>query len=497
LQGVLAEIQRQSDRLAEIFPPQTSPSLLARLSNAGLLALYSRHDVRNRALYKFARLPEALDRGVAYFTEYLMAHLRGHGLDESAAAEAFAVLSEPAVPSILAQEILDFDRIVQYLRTHPNTLPHTVEGPGRARMLLDPGLFRRIELHREKWQYLSYHGYGRRELATLDHYIARLLEQSRNPAALADCAGLIERGKEAGKQRHRLLKGFKLDRAHAALFEAYSRIGEAKLYRRYAQLRNFYFLDMLMAEIGRRLGVNEWTVRCMLPEEVMASLRKGRLITPNINGRRSGCVFAIVDGQEHVFTGQEAEEIRKLFRPASTSRSNSKTLHGTVACRGKITGPCRVIIRADDFRGELQKGTIVVSESTDPDMLRFLRAAGGVLTEQGGVTSHAAIICRSWESQRSSASTDCLSASMTVTGSNWTRSAGTVTLASNGISANVASAAAAEVHSPEVIGSKAYNLGIVRSLGFSVPTILFWHTTMCGALRAVMEATPGRDWCSE
>jgi phosphohistidine swiveling domain-containing protein len=466
LPGILGVIRRRSDALAGIFPAETSPALLARLPDARLLALYQCHDARHRRLYQYARLPEALDRGVSYFTGYLMEHLRDRGLDGAAAAEAFAVLSQPVVPSVLAQEILEFDEIVRYARSRP-AAPQPADGPARARMLLDPDLYRRLQAHREKWQFLSYHGYGKRELATVDHYVGRLLEEARNPGALADGAGVAARCRQAGRARQQVLRRLQLDGPHRALFEQYPEIGAVKLYRRYAQLRNFHVLDLLLAEIARRLGVSEWTVRCMLPEEVIASVQSRRLVNPAIGARLGGCMYVVVDGAEHVVAGNEAAELRQLFRSGSPGRREPGVLHGVVACRGKAAGRCKVVIRGDDCRTGFENGTIVVSESTDPDLVPLLRAAGGVLTEQGGVTAHAAIICRELGVPTIIGIEGLLER---VRDGDWLdvdADRGTVTLAGSRVQPDLGTAPLAD--SPEVVGAKAYNLGVVRSLGFRVP----------------------------
>ena len=466
LPHILGEIRRRSDALGGIFPAGTSPALLARLSDARLLALYRRHDARHRALYRYARLPEALDRGVSYFTDYLLGHLRGRGLDDRAAAEAFAVLSQPVVPSILTQEILEFDEIIRYAGSRPGATLLSADGPARARMALDPELYRRLDAHREKWQFLPYHGYGRREVATLDHYLGRLLEQLRDPGALAEGAGVTARCQEAGRARRQLLRRLRLDVPHRALFELYPEIGAVKLYRRYAQLRNFHGLDMLLAEIARRLGVREWAVRCMLPEEVVASLQSRRLVDTDVGQRLEGCVFAVVHGEEHIVTRAEAADLRRLLRPESPDRSDPGILHGVVACRGKVAGPCKVIIRADDCQASFEKGTIVVSESTDPDLVRFLRAAGGVLTEQGGVTAHAAIICRELGVPTIIGIDGLLEQ---VRDGDWVEmdaDRGTVTLTGSLMRPE---RGAPPPSSPAEVGSKAHNLAVVRSLGFRVP----------------------------
>src|SRR5581483_3943663 len=170
LAQVIEEIRRWSDRLAAIFPPDTSASALASLPLAELLALYELHAEVHQALYYWARLPEALDRGVGYFSGYLLDHLRSRGLTATEAEDAFAVLTQPVVPSVLAQEILDFDEIVQQAEAEAAGVASLHVNPARVRMLLPPALLRHLKAHREKWQFLSYHGYGRREPASVGHY---------------------------------------------------------------------------------------------------------------------------------------------------------------------------------------------------------------------------------------------------------------------------------------------------------------------------------------
>ena len=471
LPDILAQIRRRSDALEKIFAANTSPESLQALSNEKLLALYGKHDLRNRELYLVARLPEALDRGESYFTGFLMQALRARGLSADECGDAFAVLSEPSVPSVLALELLAFDDIVQFAWKHPGAQLNAGEGSGRARMFLDPAVMRRLEEHRREWQYLTYHGYGHRQPATLDHYIVRLHEQAANPGKLAGARGLKARFENSAKQRHALLKRLKLDRAHAALFEVYPEIGAAKLYRRHAQLKNFYFLDMLMAEIARRLSVSEWTIRCMLPEEIMASLKAGRLTNAAVAERLNGCVFTSVKGKENVLIGKEMLEARALFQAAVHSENAGGVLRGTVACRGKVAGPCKVIIRADDCREALPKGAIVASESTDPDLMRILRAASGVLTEQGGVTSHAAIICRELGIPTIIGVEGLLHR---VHDGDWIEmdaERGEIKVTAQALVENPAAQTRVKNGSktPGEVGAKAFNLGVVRAHGFKVP----------------------------
>ncbi|MEW6408479.1 MAG: PEP-utilizing enzyme [Patescibacteria group bacterium] len=43
---------------------------------------------------------------------------------------------------------------------------------------------------------------------------------------------------------------------------------------------------------------------------------------------------------------------------------------------------------------KMRKGDILVSIATDPDIVPAMKKASAIVTEQGGVTSHAAIVSR-------------------------------------------------------------------------------------------------------
>jgi phosphohistidine swiveling domain-containing protein len=464
LPRVVAAIYRRSDALGSAFAPATSAQQLRRLADARLLAMYRRHNARQRSLYHIARLPEALDRGVSYFTHYLTDHLRGAGVPGGEVGDVFAALSQPLVPSVLAQEILEFDALVQEALAQPAAAASLATHNGRARMFLAPELLDRLHAHREKWQFLPYHGYGRRELATQAQYLARLSEQVRQPRVRAASADLVRRFEQSRAARQQVLDRLHIDGPHRRLFEVYPEIGAAKLYRRHAQLRNFYYLDLLLAEIARRLGVAEWVVRCMVPEEVVASLGEGRPLPAAVEDRSPDCLFAAIDGAEAVHGGDAARELAARFQEKTRASAGGNVLMGVVASQGRVKAPCKVVIRADDVADDFPAGAIVVSESTDPDLLGCLRKAGGVLTEQGGVTSHAAIICRELGVPTIIGIEGLLDRVHDGDLLAVDAYEGTVTLP-----AAADSGAVAHSHAPDVIGTKAARLFQVRSLGFHVP----------------------------
>ncbi|WP_242000483.1 PEP/pyruvate-binding domain-containing protein [Kribbella rubisoli] len=69
------------------------------------------------------------------------------------------------------------------------------------------------------------------------------------------------------------------------------------------------------------------------------------------------------------------------------------SLTGTPGSHGTATGPARIVRGPVDFP-QVRPGDILVCPFTDPAWTPLLSIAAGVVTEQGGVLSHAAIIAR-------------------------------------------------------------------------------------------------------
>ncbi|NRQ37758.1 pyruvate, phosphate dikinase [Nonomuraea sp. NN258] len=70
-------------------------------------------------------------------------------------------------------------------------------------------------------------------------------------------------------------------------------------------------------------------------------------------------------------------------------------LSGTPGSRGSVTGAARIVRGPADF-ARVRPGDVLVCPFTDPAWTPLLRIAAGVVTETGGVLSHAAIVAREY-----------------------------------------------------------------------------------------------------
>ncbi|MBD6616865.1 phosphoenolpyruvate synthase [Komarekiella sp. 'clone 1'] len=73
---------------------------------------------------------------------------------------------------------------------------------------------------------------------------------------------------------------------------------------------------------------------------------------------------------------------------------NKHFIKGLGAAGGRIVATAHVIINSQQKPEQLPKGVILIISTITPDWLPLLQQVAGIITEQGGLTSHAAILAR-------------------------------------------------------------------------------------------------------
>jgi pyruvate, water dikinase len=103
--------------------------------------------------------------------------------------------------------------------------------------------------------------------------------------------------------------------------------------------------------------------------------------------------WAIADGRTWVLQARPVTAAPPPSAPSRVSGTPAAALTGTPGSRGTVTGTARIVRGPGDF-ARVRPGDILVCPFTDPAWTPLLRIAAGVITETGGVLSHAAIVAR-------------------------------------------------------------------------------------------------------
>jgi len=151
-----------------------------------------------------------------------------------------------------------------------------------------------------------------------------------------------------------------------------------------------YYSQPLFREIGKRLDLTFRDVKMLLPSEVDRALKGESINYSVIKQRKRKYVIEVTSHEIKFYTGKKADWKERQIKSAI---GDVKKLVGTVANPGgKIKGKVKIVRSSGDYK----KGTgfILVSPMTMPDIALILKKAKAIITDEGGLTSHAAIISR-------------------------------------------------------------------------------------------------------
>lgn len=157
--------------------------------------------------------------------------------------------------------------------------------------------------------------------------------------------------------------------------------------------RNAYFLQSFFAETAKRLGLaNVNYIFNIKADEIVDGLKGDlKVDSQTIKDRSEGYVLYSNFDQVYIFSGVEAELIKKSVKLNDIEHDSQ--IKGMVAYAGKVKGPARIILSTKEL-GRVQTGDVLVTSSTTPDFVPVLKKVVAIVTEEGGVLSHASIISR-------------------------------------------------------------------------------------------------------
>ncbi len=143
----------------------------------------------------------------------------------------------------------------------------------------------------------------------------------------------------------------------------------------------------LFDEIARRWNMDYQDLSYLSTDEIIS----GKFRRQDIKIRQAGYAFELINGHPKYYTGQQLKAYVKK-ELAELEEKEVNQLKGQAVYPGKVTGRVRVCT-IYIFR-TLKKGEVLVAGTTTPEAVPYLKKAAAIVTDEGGVLSHAAIVSR-------------------------------------------------------------------------------------------------------
>lgn len=236
-------------------------------------------------------------------------------------------------------------------------------------------------------------------LQTLQGYVAAH-DPERDPDAIAERQHAAYQAERARAEAHFAARGFFAKRAGAAFFAQLDRVRAYAWWREALRDRSSRMYALVRRETlaVARLLSREGALAA--PDDVwflelddLLALTDGRL--PPEDARR------LIAERREDFLGfrnfKNPNELGRRFKPGGPAPNQAPdgSLAGIPSSPGVVTARVRVIPTIQDGAA-LQAGEVLVTQFTDPGWTPLFSAIAGVVTETGGLLSHAAVIAREY-----------------------------------------------------------------------------------------------------
>ena len=291
-----------------------------------------------------------------------------------------------AMEKLLAPEQLTY---TQLLRIELLKLAIKYQGDSRSAKSL-------VDRMPTEWGWLNY-GYVGPGLEK-PYFVETFKELSVRPLAELknELANLLNNERLIKKTKQALYQDLKIDQKHQAFINALGVLSYLKIYRKDTAFLLFYCLYQIFAKLlpnYKKKDLFNLTI------EESKDLLRGqlRITVKELRERSNYCAY--IYSEKRFIYGKDIDKYlaEHAFLEDQATTTGLRLLDGTAACLGKtgdwVYGEVKIINSAADL-AKMNEGDVLISVATTPDILPAMKKAVAIVTDQGGITCHAAIVSR-------------------------------------------------------------------------------------------------------
>lgn len=193
------------------------------------------------------------------------------------------------------------------------------------------------------------------------------------------------------KKKKEALSKLNLSQADKASLDLVARVAWLHDQRKKINLIGDHWVNCFIQQASKQYGIEPILLKFMLPPEFVAMLKGKAADVTLLKSRLRGCAdFYDNSGNLWIVHGDEFKKL-KYDCFVTLDATTVSDFRGTTACNGTVQGEVMVILNMQE---SFKHGSILVTSMTRPDFVPLMKKAKAIITDEGGITSHAAIISR-------------------------------------------------------------------------------------------------------
>lgn len=370
---------------------------LEKLSQEQLLGEFDRFMKSLTSFWEITLVVEPMD---AFTDFYYYPKFEKMIADKSKAKEYFGLLTLPEKSSFITEERKELLKIAVKFLNSPSYRKRILQETGEdflAEMVFEnPSFVNALFEHKRKYFWVQNSLAWRTILSEKDflNFLREILKENQ----ISDLKKEIERiedTKSLPEKQKQLCEKLALSPDTVRELELIRKLTWLKDDRKRVVLVMVHYFFGFVSEFSRRTGVSEKLVPYATVSEIPLLLQNS-LSLSLLEQRRHHCVYVTQDGDRFsILTGNDYHELRKMVSSSSADNASMSEITGSVACRGNdafVMGKAKVILNP---KGEvIGENEILVTSMTRPEFIPLMKKAKAIITNEGGITCHAAIVSR-------------------------------------------------------------------------------------------------------
>ncbi|MBU0590785.1 hypothetical protein KKF81_03070 [Candidatus Micrarchaeota archaeon] len=161
--------------------------------------------------------------------------------------------------------------------------------------------------------------------------------------------------------------------------------------------KGVYYSQKLFLELATRMGIDLTDTSFLTIKEITDFLTKNTPPDKTLIAERRSNGFMIFEKNDQICCVCGSDEIALSCKEFGFTKSNramtTQEISGIIGSKGKATGTVKIIVTEDDLH-KISKGDVIVALTTNPAYTPAMAKAVAFVTDQGGITCHAAIVAR-------------------------------------------------------------------------------------------------------
>lgn len=250
----------------------------------------------------------------------------------------------------------------------------------------------KLENHAKKWFWV-HNNYARAIVLDTEYFLKRVEEHAKEGLDIKRKIDNFQKQYEhAKKEKLKIIEKAGLCEDLKSLIQ----LSDEHVYwqdmRKKANLIADHYLEFFVKEISNRKKIDVEDLKATNAYELIGLLKGKKIDRDKLKQRKKMCCMIFTPEKSLLFDYEKAAMIDREIKE-KYSINDVKDLYGTVANMGKITAKARLVSGPKDF-DKLKQGEILITSMTRPEFIPIMRRAAGVVTDEGGLTCHAAIVSR-------------------------------------------------------------------------------------------------------